>query len=362
MGWPTDVACEPTRVLIVDADEGRAIAAGRSLAEFGEVAIASSADQALQRLLTGVWNVIVVARRLPDIDGLELLRAIPFRDPAPIKVLVGDPSSDDVLEAMRAGADDYVSEVGGADELLTRVRVAIDRDHDLRGNRRPSERVLVVGAHPDDVEIGCGGILLRHRDAGHSITIVTLTEGERGGDGGLRRAESRKAASLLSARLVMLDLCDAAVPEDGATIEALSKIVGEVRPTTVYTHTFADTHQDHRSAHRATVVAARGVPHLYAYQSPSSTVDFRPQMFVSIDDVVERKLELIEPYVSQRAIRKYLAPDLIRATARYWGWFGTSDYAESLEVIRQADVVAPRAGRSLPAAAVEVAGIDHAIF
>ncbi len=359
MGWPLDVACEPTRVLVVDADEGRAIAAGRSLAEFGEVAIALSADQALQRLLTGAWNVIVIARRLPDMDGLELLRAIPFRDPAPIKILVGDHGSDDVLEAMRAGADDYVAEAGGADELLTRVRVAVDRDHDLR-SRRPSERVLVVGSHPDDVEIGCGGILLRHRDAGHSITIVTLTEGERGGDGALRRVESRRAASLLSARLVMFDLGDGAVPEGGATIEALSKIIDEVRPTTVYTHTCADTHQDHRNAHRATVVAARGVPHLYTYQSPSSTVDFRPQMFVSIDDVVERKLELIESYVSQRSIREYLAPDLIRATARYWGWFGSSHYAESLEIIRHADVVAPRSGRSLPATAIEAAGIDHA--
>jgi len=360
MRWPVDAALEPTRILVVDADEQRATASARLLAELGEVRIAVSADQALQRLLTGDWSVVVVTRCLPDMDGLELLRAIPFRDPTPIKVLVGESGFDEVIEAMRAGADDYVIEVGGPDELLRRIRIAVDRDRDLRRSRRPSERVLAVGAHPDDIEIGCGGILLRHRDEGHLITIVTLTRGERGGDGEVRRAESRKAASLLSARLVMLDLGDTAVPDGGTTIEALSKIVGDVRPTTIYTHTLADTHQDHRSAHRATVVAARGAPGLYAYQSPSSTVDFCPHVFVSIDEVLERKLELLGPYGSQNSIREYLAPDLIRATARSWGRFGSSDYAEPLEVLRQADLLASRSERALPTAASDVARIDHA--
>ncbi|MHB1836631.1 MAG: PIG-L deacetylase family protein, partial [Solirubrobacteraceae bacterium] len=219
---------------------------------------------------------------------------------------------------------------------------------------------LAIGAHPDDVEIGCGGILLRHCDAGHSITIVSLTEGERGGDAELRRAESRNAAALLSARAVMLDLGDTAVPEGGATIEALSEIVDEVRPTTVYTHTFADTHQDHRSVHRATVVGARAAQRLYAYQSPSSTVDFRPQVFVSVDDVLERKLALIAPHLTQNSVREYLAPDLICATARYWGRFGSSDYAEPLEVIRQADVLASRSGRLPDTATIDTARLDHA--
>ena len=360
MGLPTDVALEPTRILVVDADDQRRIDAVRLLAELGEVAGAADANRALQQILTGVWNVIIVARRLPDLDGLELLRAIPFRDPAPMKVLVGEASLDEVIEAIRAGADDYVTESGGAGELLGRVRVAVDRDRDARRSGRPNERVLAIGAHPDDVEIGCGGMLLRHRDAGHSITIVTLTEGERGGDAELRRAESRNAAALLSARHVMLDLGDTEVPEGGATIEALSKIVDEVRPTTVYTHTIADTHQDHRSVHRATVVGARAVQRLYAYQSPSSTVDFRPHLFVSVDDVFERKLALIAPHLTQSSVREYLAPELIRATARYWGRFGSSDYAEPLEVIRQADLPPYRSGRLPRTATIETARLDHA--
>jgi len=356
-----DVVVDPAHILVVDADKRRGARAGRLLAEFGEVTVVVDANQALQRLLTGDWNVVIVARRLPDMDGLELLRAIPFRDPGPIKIVVGKSASGDVIDAVRAGVDDYVTEAGGTEELLTRVGLAVHRQREARSRRRPGERVLAIGAHPDDIEIGCGGILLRHRDAGHSITIVTLTGGERGGDRVRRSAESQEAASLLSARLVMLDLGDTSVPEAGATVEALSNIVGDVRPTTVYTHTFADTHQDHRSAHRATVVASRGVAHLYAYQSPSTTIDFRPHVFASIDDVLERKLELIEPHVSQSSVRDYLAPDLIRATARHWGRFGSSDYAEPLEMLRQADVPAPRRGRELRTAPIDVARVDHAI-
>lgn len=171
------------RILIVDADERRGIVTARSAAELGDVTLAVNADEALQRLLTGDWNVIVIARHLPDMDGLELLRAIPFRDPAPIKILVGGPGVDEVIAAMRAGATDYVNDAARTEELLTRVQVALDHERDAKRVRLPSERVLAIGAHPDDIEIGCGGILLRHRDAGHSITVVTLTQGERGGDG-----------------------------------------------------------------------------------------------------------------------------------------------------------------------------------
>lgn len=355
-----DFAPEPTRILVVDADGQRATGTARLLAELGEVTVAADANQALQRLLTGDWNVIVVERRLPDMDGVELLRAIPLRDPMPIKVLVGEPGFDQAIAAIRAGANDFITGGAGPDELLSRVRIAVDNDREARRRGRPSERVLAIGSHPDDIEIGCGGILLCHRDAGHAITIVTLTHGERGGEAELRRAESHKAASLLSARLVLLNLGDTAVPESGTTIEALTEIVDDVRPTTVYTHSLTDTHQDHRSAHRATVVAARDVPTLYAYESPSSTVDFHPQVFVSIDDVLERKLDLIEPHTSQTSVRNYLAPDLIRAIARHWGRFGSSDYAEPLEVIREADVLASRWERSLHEAATDAAAAGYA--
>lgn len=330
---------DTVRILLVEADREVAEATQRLLAEIGQVTWVPDADGALQLLLTGDWNVLVVDRELPEMDGIDLLRSIRFRDPAPVALVRGEESFEHAVAAIRAGASDYIAKSLPAAVLLDRVREAADLDRATRLKRSPGERVLAIGAHPDDVELGCGGILLRHRDAGHSLTILTLTDGEAGGAPAIRRAEARRAAALLSARLLMLGLVDTEVSDGGTTIASIAKVVEEVKPTTIYTHTDADHHQDHRNAHRATMVAARSVPRVYAYQSPSSTVEFRPNLFVSIDDLLERKLELIEPHESQAQIRRYLERDVLCATARYWGRFSSSDYAEPLEVLRQADIV-----------------------
>jgi LmbE family N-acetylglucosaminyl deacetylase/CheY-like chemotaxis protein len=347
---------EEIRILLVEDDQKLAEAKLPLLAEVGEVTWVPDADQALQQLLTGDWNVVIAELELPGMDGVELLRAIRSHDPAPIAVALGDERRfEHALEAIRAGASDYVARSAAPEELLRRVRDAVALDRANRTKRLPSERVLAIGAHPDDVELSCGGILLRHRDAGHSITILTLTSGEAGGTAAVRRSESHRAAALLSARLVLLHLSDTAVSEAGSTISSISRVVEEVRPTTIYTHSDCDLHQDHRAAHRATMVAARAVPRAYSYQSPSTTVDFRPSLFVSIDQVLERKLELIEPHESQTQVRDYLAQDLLRATARYWGRFGSTDYAEPLEVTRQADIAGARGAPALAEAELPIA-------
>ncbi len=174
-----------------------------------------------------------------------------------------------------------------ATELLEAAKAARAADHQV---------VLAIGAHPDDVEIGIGGILLRHSDAGHDVNILTLTGGERGGAAEERAQESLRAAELLGGRLFHEDLADTEVGDRGETIGAIKKVIDEVGARTIYTHTSNDVHQDHRNVHSATLVAARGLPRIYCYQAPSTTVDFRPTRFVGIDDVIDRKLEAIAAF------------------------------------------------------------------
>lgn len=339
---------QATRILLVTDEREFAQRTQPLLAELAQVTWAPDANTALKLLLTGEWNVLIVELDLPGMDGVHLLRAIRSHDPAPLALVLGDEQRfEDALLAIRAGASDYVAKSTAPQELLSRVRKIIELDRSHRARRAPIERVLAIGAHPDDVEIGCGGILLRHRDAGHSVTILTLTDGEAGGKASVRREESQRAAALLSARLLLLSLTDTQITEAATTISSISRVIEDVRPTTIYAHSLCDVHQDHRSAHHATMVAARVIPRVYTYQSPSTTVDFRPEHFVSIDDVLERKLNLIERHESQGQVREYLSPDVLRATARYWGRFGSSDYAEPLEVMRHADlpgVAGPHAG------------------
>jgi len=133
----------------------------------------------------------------------------------------------------------------------------------------------------------------------------------------------------------------------------VARVVAQVRPTVIYTHSPHDVHQDHRNTHRAVMAAVREVGRVYCFQSPSATVDFRPSRFVAIDSEVGRKLEAIGAFASQTGIRAYLDEDLIRATARYWSRFGDSGYAEAFEVVRESGELTLR--RS-PATAVAMTG------
>jgi LmbE family N-acetylglucosaminyl deacetylase len=169
------------------------------------------------------------------------------------------------------------------------------------------------------------------------VTVLTLTGGERGGLVADRARESRRAAELMSARLIHADLVDTSVSEGSSTIATIVEAIERIHPTVVYTHTFRDVHQDHRNAHSATLVAARGIGRVFCYQAPSTTVDFKPTRFVAIDEFLERKIEVIQAYTSQVKVRGYLDEELLRATARYWSRFSQARYVEPLEVVRDSD-------------------------
>ena len=250
-------------------------------------------------------------------------------------ILSSHSSFDHAVSAMRAGADDYMTKPFDPVGLVEKARalVAVTRERRAAGQ----DVVLAVGAHPDDVEIGIGGILLRHAADGHRVTLLTLTGGEAGGPAADRAAESQRAAELLSARLIHASLEDTSVSEGGSTIGTILDVIEEIKPTTVYTHTNRDVHQDHRNAHSATLVAARGISRVFCYQAPSTTVEFKPTRFVAIDEFLERKIEVIQAFSSQVKVRDYLDEELLRATARYWSRWSQARYVEPLEVVRDSD-------------------------
>lgn len=195
-------------------------------------------------------------------------------------------------------------------------------------------RVLAIGAHPDDVEIGCGGTLLRHRDAGGAIMLLTLSQGSNGGDPKVRASEAAEAAGLLGAQLRLHDLPDGGILPGNGTVALIEAAIGEFAPTHVYTHCERDTHQDHRAVHAASLVAARSVPHLLCYQSPSSLPTFEPNIYRDISSTIAEKLALLGCHRSQTERRANLEPDLIRATARYWGRFAGYGLVEPFRLVR----------------------------
>lgn len=255
--------------------------------------------------------------------------------PTSVLVLGQGLTVEQLLDVMRARADDFLEVPYAEAELLERVEVLVQRAREQRGNSAPKpEVVLAIGAHPDDVEIGAGGILRAHAEKGDEVHVLTLTTGERGGNGGLRAEEAASAADALGATLWLEDLPDTELQADGATVRRIEEHVRRIRPDVVYTHSLHDSHQDHRATHHAAVVATRRVPHVYCFESPSATVEFAPSRFVAIDEVVGDKLRTIEAYESQVAIRGYMQPSRVLASAHYWSRFTGSEYAEPLETVR----------------------------
>ena len=323
-------------ILLVEDDDILAGLLAEILGGLGEVVWTASAEDAESRLGSRPWDLIVADVELPGRSGIEVVERAKALHPLCSTLIVsGRTSFDYAVGAIRAGADDYLTKPLDPEDLIDKARELIERTRARRAAGRVS--VLAVGAHPDDPEIGVGGILLRHAAQGHDVALLTLTGGEQGGAQAQRAQESRRAAELLGARLFHKELIDTSITDGGETISAIRDVIDETAATTIYTHTSRDVHQDHRNTHHASLVAARGVPRVYCYQSPSTTVEFRPTRFVGIDDVLERKLEVIRAYASQVSVRHYLDEELLRATARYWSRWAQSRFAEPLEVVRDSD-------------------------
>ncbi len=328
-----DAHPRPAEVLLAEDDDELADVLVPRLALVGRVTRASSTDGAATLAATRRWDLVVAGIEPPTLRRIELVATIRAARPEVATLIVsGRDRVDYAAAAIRAGADDYVTMpvdppalVGKAVELIALTRERVTRGHEV---------VLAIGAHPDDVEVGCGGILLRHVAAGHDVAILTLTGGEIGGVPSERALQAGRAAEMLSARLFMCDLHDTVVAKAGPTVAAIERVIDEIAATRIYTHSACDRDQDHRNVNRATLAAARDVPRVYCYQAPSSSADFRPTRFVAIDEFIDRKLEVVRAHRSGVASRPYLDDDLLRATARYWSRFAQSRYAEPLEVVR----------------------------
>jgi len=329
------------RILLIDDERDFALWARRVLEAGGgfEFTYAPDPETGLRHVAAEPWDLLITDIEMPGMTGLELLRRVHLIEPAlPVAVVTAHASLERAVTALRESAADFLSKPVPADVFRDKVAALAARGRAARAAAR--ERVLAIGAHPDDVEIGAAGTLLAHKAAGDTVSILTMSHGARGGAEELRVRESEDAARIMGARLFLQDLEDTRIPEGDPAIAMIEEAVAETRPTVIYTHSLHDLHQDHRNTHHAVMVAARRVERIYCFQSPSATVDFRPTFFVHIDDYVGRKLEAIAAFTSQAAIRDYLEPEVIVATARYWSRFGGGAYAEAFEGIR--DSVTPR--------------------
>jgi LmbE family N-acetylglucosaminyl deacetylase len=198
-------------------------------------------------------------------------------------------------------------------------------------------RILAIGAHPDDIEIGCGGTLIKYARQGHEVLLLIMTDGSSGGDGDTRRREQEASARILrSSRLFWGEYPDTAIPLDRAIIQRVERVIREVQPDFILVHYHDDTHQDHRHLATSTITATRYTRNVLFYEGPT-TQNFSPSVFVDIDGVLEDKLASLQAHGSQVGktnIEGLNIQDIARSLAHFRGIQGRVRNAEAFVPLR----------------------------
>lgn len=189
--------------------------------------------------------------------------------------------------------------------------------------------VLVIGAHPDDIEIGAGGLLLslaKLRPQVHYLLFTGTAD---------RQQEARQAASayLSGADLTieLLDLPEGRLPALWGTVkDLLEEVARSCRPDLIIAPSSADAHQDHRTIGELVPTVFRDQLYL-AYEIPKWDGDMgRPSLYVPMtEDIAKQKVELLhECYPSQRN-RDWWEDQVFLGLARLRGMECRAPYAEA---------------------------------
>ena len=176
--------------------------------------------------------------------------------------------------------------------------------------------ILAIGAHPDDVELGCGGLLIKSARQGHNVHIYTATRGGASGNSEQRAQEARDSARFIGAKSLWLDdLPDTGLKGDSELISRIESKIQAVHPDVILTHHLTDSHHDHRAVGVATLEAGRFDSNILQYEIPL-TRDFEPKVYFDISDVIDEKEALINIFRSQQR-KLYLGSNAIRGLAEY---------------------------------------------
>ena len=198
-------------------------------------------------------------------------------------------------------------------------------------------RLLCLGAHADDIEIGCGGTLLRmlaEHPKSRVDWVVFSGEGARQAEAEASARDFLEGAGDRSVRV--LGFRDGFFPWQGTEIkETFERLKAELDPTVVLTHWKADAHQDHRTLAELTWNTWRR--HLVLeYEIPKMEGDIgNPGLFVPLDEgVVRHKIDLLMRHFGSQRSKSWFSEETFRALLRLRGINAGTDWAEAFHCRR----------------------------
>ncbi len=213
--------------------------------------------------------------------------------------------------------------------------------------------LVVVGAHCGDAEIQAGAIAHKYAKAGHEVTFLHLTAGEKGNPPHIsvedyrkqKIEESEKVAKILGAKSITLDYKDAELKFDDEIITHVATILRKLKPNVVITHWQNSIHSDHVLCQRIVQAAQLKTglsgfeldglpPHYYGIYHSENWEDMEgyvPDVFIDVSDEFDTYLEALSNYwfiMNSSSFRYY---DYYKALGTVRGCVNRSKYAQTLK-------------------------------
>ena len=202
-------------------------------------------------------------------------------------------------------------------------------------------KILVVGAHPDDIEPQMGGTIAKLTKNGHDVLILQFTDtGEELNN--IRTFESIDAARILGAKIKHLHYDQNNFSFKRETIKSLDRIVEEYKPDEIYTCWEYDSHQDHQVVSKIVLASSRkNNANVYFFEpiipGGITPYGFNSNYFVDITDTMEIKIKSIMAHKSQveKFGKRWL--DAIYGRASLRGFQINTKYAEAFQIVKMID-------------------------
>jgi LmbE family N-acetylglucosaminyl deacetylase len=197
--------------------------------------------------------------------------------------------------------------------------------------------ILAIGAHPDDIEFGCGGTLIKYSRKHHRIFLLVMTEGGSGDPATTRVAEQMDSKKILGAEHIHWGgYADTHLVVDQELIAKIENVIKDVKPDFIFCNFPDDTHQDHRHLAQAVMSATRYIRNVLFYEGPT-TQNFRPHVFVDIADTLDLKINALKAHRSQvmkTNIEDLSIVEVARSSANFRGIQGRVKFAEAFHSLR----------------------------
>lgn len=218
-------------------------------------------------------------------------------------------------------------------------------------------RVLAIAAHPDDETLGAGGTLLKHARAGDEIHWLIVTQPDPNDWATEVVSQCLAQVKRVGEAYGFKEVVELGLPAARLdqvprreTVDAVTRVIRDIRPERIYTVGETDAHTDHRITFEALMLACKtsraelGSAAVYAYEVLSSTEAalgwngqvFVPNTYSDIEPFMERKIEIMNLYQNQLQPEPLpRSSESIKALARYRGTGIGLAYAEAFRLVRQ---------------------------